>query len=130
MLQVYGIKNCNTVKKSLNWLSDHNFEYEFFDVKKNVLSKHLINDWISKMKSNYTWINLINKSGITWKQLSDEIKNGILTSDDAISIILNKPTIMKRPVITKKGKLIAIGFDENLYEEEIKWVKHLILLKN
>ncbi|MDC0423119.1 Spx/MgsR family RNA polymerase-binding regulatory protein [Methylophilaceae bacterium] len=120
MLQVYGIKNCNTVKKSLNWLSDHNFEYEFFDVKKNVLSKHLINDWISKMKSNYTWINLINKSGITWKQLSDEIKNGILTSDDAISIILNKPTIMKRPVITKKGKLIAIGFDENLYEEEIK----------
>ena len=116
MLQVYGIKNCNTVKKSLNWLSDHNFEYEFFDVKKNVLSKHLINDWISKMKSNYTWINLINKSGITWKQLSDEIKNGILTSDDAISIILNKPTIMKRPVITKKGKLIAIGFDENLYE--------------
>ena len=130
MLQVYGIKNCNTVKKSLNWLSDHNFEYEFFDVKKDILSKHLINDWISKMKSNYTWINLINKSGITWKQLSDEIKNGILTSDDAISIILNKPTIMKRPVITKKGKLIAIGFDENLYEEEIKWVKHLILLKN
>ena len=120
LLKVYGIKNCNTVKKSLNWLSDHNFEYEFFDVKKDVLSKDLINDWINTMKSNYTWVNLVNKSGITWKKLSDEVKNEIVTSDDAIRIILSKPTIMKRPVITKTEKLIAIGFDENLYEEEIK----------
>ena len=120
MLQVYGIKNCNTVKKSLAWLSDHNFKYEFFDDKKGVLNKSLIRNWIDSMKSNYTWENLVNKSGTTWKQLNDEIKNAVVTSDDAISIILSKPTIMKRPVITKKGKLIAIGFDVNLYEEKIK----------
>ena len=120
MLQVYGIKNCNTVKKSLNWLSDHSCEYEFFDVKKGVLNKNLIDGWIDSMKDNYTWENLVNKSGTTWKQLNDENKNAVVTPDDAISIILSKPTIMKRPVITKKGKLIAIGFDVNLYEEKIK----------
>ena len=120
MLQVYGIKNCNTVKKSLNWLSDHSCEYEFFDVKKGVLNKNLIDGWIDSMKDNYTWENLVNKSGITWKQLSDEIKNGIVTPDAAIKVILSKPTIMKRPVITKKDNIIAIGFDINLYEEKIK----------
>jgi arsenate reductase len=120
LLQVYGIKNCNTVKKSLDWLSDHSCEYEFFDVKKGVLNKNLIDGWIDSMKDNYTWENLVNKSSITWKQLSDKNKNEMLTSDAAITIILSKPTIMKRPVITKEGKLIAIGFDINLYEEKIK----------
>ena len=120
MLQVYGIKNCNTVKKSLGWLEENNCQYEFLDVKKGLLNKILIYSWINSMKSNYTWESLVNKSGITWKQLNDENKNAVVTPDDAISIILSKPTIMKRPVITKKGKLIAIGFDVNLYEEKIK----------
>jgi|TARA_B110000967_G_scaffold207962_1_gene258684 arsenate reductase len=120
LLQVYGIKNCNTVKKSLDWLKENNCQYEFFDVKKGLLNKILMEDWIHSMKSNYTWESLVNKSGITWKQLSDKNKNGIVTSDDAIKIILSKPTIMKRPVITKKGKIITIGFDINLYEEKIK----------
>ena len=112
--------NCNTVKKSLNWLSDHNFEYEFFDVKKNVLSKHLINDWIKNISSPYTSENLINKTGMTWRKLSEEEKKLPLTMDNIINLIKKYPTAMKRPLITLEGKVLAIGFDENIYEEKIK----------
>ncbi len=120
MLQVYGIKNCNTVKKSLDWLSDNNHAYEFFDVKKGVLDKALLREWIQGMSISYTWLNLVNKASSSWKQLSSESKAELVTSEDAINMIIKKPTIMKRPVITRQGKIITIGFDQTLYKEQLK----------
>ncbi|HCK04667.1 MAG TPA: arsenate reductase [Methylophilaceae bacterium] len=120
LLQVYGIKNCNTVKKSLDWLSDNNHAYEFFDVKKGVLDKALLREWIQGMSISYTWLNLVNKASSSWKQLSSESKAELVTSEDAINMIIKKPTIMKRPVITRQGKIIIIGFDQTLYKEQLK----------
>ena len=65
MLQVYGIKNCNTVKKGLDWLNDNKIAFEFFDVKKVDLTSNLISDWIKNISSPYTSENLINKTVIT-----------------------------------------------------------------
>jgi len=120
MLRVYGIKNCNTVKKSLDWLNSNNIKFEFFDVKKIDLTINLINDWIKNISSPYTSENLINKKGMTWRRLSDDEKKLPLSKENIINLIQKYPTAMKRPVITDKKKVLAIGFDENIYEEKIK----------
>lgn len=120
MLQVYGIKNCNTVKKGLNWLNDNKIAFEFFDVKKVDLTSNLINDWIKNISSPYTSENLINKTGMTWRKLSEDEKKLPLTKENIISFLKKYPTAMKRPLITNEGDVLAIGFDENIYEEKIK----------
>ena len=120
MLQVYGIKNCNTVKKGLNWLNDNKIAFEFFDVKKVDLTSNLINDWIKNISSPYTSENLINKTGMTWRKLSEDEKKLPLTKENIISLIKKYPTAIKRPLITNEGDVLAIGFDENIYEEKIK----------
>ena len=120
MLHVYGIKNCNTVKKGLEWLNNNNIKFEFFDVKKIDLNTNLINEWIKNISSPYTSENLINKKGMTWRKLSDDEKKLPLTKENIINLIQKYPTAMKRPLITNERKVLVIGFDENIYEEKIK----------
>lgn len=123
MLKVYGIKNCNTVKKSLDWLTNQNFKYEFYDIKKNILNKSLLDVWIKNLGNEYTWKSLINRTSLSWKQLGEEEKNTLSELDNAINAInaiIDKPTLMKRPVITEHEKVILIGFDENLYKKKLK----------
>jgi len=120
MLQVYGIKNCNTVKKGLDWLNDNKIAFKFFDIKKVDLTSNLINNWIKNISTPYTSENLINKTGMTWRKLSEDEKKLPLTKENIISLIKKYPTAMKRPLITNEGDVLAIGFDENIYEEKIK----------
>ena len=120
MLQVYGIKNCNTVKKGLDWLNDNKIAFKFFDIKKVDLTSNLINNWIKNISTPYTSEKLINKTGMTWRKLSEDEKKLPLTKANIISLIKKYPTAMKRPLITNEGKVLAIGFDENIYEEKIK----------
>ena len=123
MLQVYGIKNCNTVKKGLDWLKQKDISFVFLDVKKGILEKSLLESWMINMPNYYSWDKLINKSGVTWRKLTDQDKELALTSKGTIELILLKPTVMKRPVITQNKKIITIGFDESEFVEKIKWVK-------
>ena len=120
MLSVYGIKNCNTVKKGLDWLNKNKIDYEFFDVKKINLTDEKISEWIDNISEPYSPENLLNKSGMTWRKLSEEEKKLPLTMENIINLIKKYPTAMKRPLITLEGKVLAIGFDENIYEEKIK----------
>ena len=120
MLHVYGIKNCNTVKKGLDWLNDNKIEFNFFDVKKVDLSNNLINNWIKNISSPYAAENLINKTGMTWRKLSEDEKKIPLSKENIIYLIKKYPTAMKRPLITLEGKVLVIGFEENIYEEKIK----------
>ena len=120
LLKVYGIKNCNTVKKGLDWLNKNKIEFEFFDVKKIDLTTEIIDEWIENMSPPYSSENLINKSGMTWRKLSDDEKKLPLTTKNIINLIKKYPTAMKRPLITNNKKVLAIGFDENIYNEKIK----------
>ena len=120
MLHVYGIKNCNTVKKGLQWLNDNKIAFDFFDVKNVDLTTNLINDWIKNISSPYTAENLINKTGMTWRKLSEDEKKLLLTKENIINLIQKYPTTLKRPLITDEKKVLAIGFDEKIYEEKIK----------
>ena len=119
MLEVFGIKNCSTVKKSLTWLEEKKIPYEFLDVKKSVLSESLLKLWMDNIPKPYTWENLINKSGMTWRKLPDSKKNMELDKKYAIKLIMENASIMKRPVILKNKTIVTIGFDESEFNTKI-----------
>jgi arsenate reductase (glutaredoxin) len=113
MITVYGIKNCDTMKKAFLWLNDHEIEYTFHDYKKEGVDEELLRDLIAKTKME----ELINMRGTTWKQLDEEERMSIIDKDAAFELMKSKPSMIKRPILEKYGKII-IGFDEKAWELE------------
>jgi arsenate reductase len=74
---------------------------------------------MTEMPNHYSWDRLINKSGTTWRNLSDDEKNMALKPKTAIELILQKPSVMKRPVIIKNNKVLTIGYDESEFDKNI-----------
>lgn len=108
---VYGIKNCNTVKKALDWLSENNIPYEFHDFKKLGISETKLEEWALKMG----WEPLVNKRGTTWKQLDTERQNTVNSKQEAFKLMQEKTSVIKRPVIETE-KSTYVGFDETAYK--------------
>ena len=114
MFTVYGIPNCNTVKKARTWLDDHGIEYAFHDYKKKGIEAERIQEWYKK----FPWEKLVNKAGTTWKALTDEEKALVQNEKTAIDLMISKTSVIKRPVIEDShGKAIALGFSEENYEQ-------------
>lgn len=111
-MQLFGIPNCNTVKKARDWLDQHNIVYTFHDFKKNGVSQALLENWLSQMP----WEKLINRAGMTWRNLSDAEKAVVVDATSAISLMLAKPSIIKRPILVKDDKILALGFVESSYQ--------------
>jgi len=107
---VYGIKNCDTVKKALTWLKEHELTYEFHDFKKEGISEDRLIKWSEQLG----WEALLNKRGTTWKQLDQQTKESIIDSLSAFALMQAKPSVIKRPVI-EAGEILLNGFDENAY---------------
>lgn len=110
--KVYGIPNCNTVKKALTWLDDNKVNYEFHNYKKLGISKEKLGEWTKQ----HPWEKVMNKAGMTYRKLSDNEKGGIINAESAIEILLDKTSMIKRPII-ESDKIVAIGFDEATYEK-------------
>ena len=109
---LFGIKNCDTVKKARRWLEDANIDYQFHDVREDDLSKNQVQTWVDALG----WESVLNKRSTTWKQLSDDDKNTIDESK-AISLMLEHPTLIKRPVLEHgEDKQISNGFKAAQYE--------------
>jgi arsenate reductase len=113
-MKVYGIKNCNTVKKALDWLNENKVTYEFQDFKKLGVSTQKLQEWDAK--AGYE--KFMNKQGLTWKQLDPAVKESIKTKDDALRLLQEKTSMIKRPVIEKDGFLF-FGFDEAVYSKAL-----------
>ncbi|RYY37690.1 MAG: Spx/MgsR family RNA polymerase-binding regulatory protein [Sphingobacteriaceae bacterium] len=111
-MKVYGITNCNTVKKALDWLKTNNVAYEFHDFKKLGVSTEKLQEWDGK--AGYE--KFLNKQGLTWKQLEPEVKEGVKTKDDALQLLQQKTSMIKRPVI-EDGGFLYFGFDEAAYKQ-------------
>lgn len=111
-MKLYGIPNCNTVKKARTWLSERGQIVEFHDFKKQGISEALLKNWV-KLAG---WEKLVNRKGTTWRQLPDDIKNSINNEAAAIQLMLEKSSVIKRPVMEYNGK-ITVGFDEIMYQE-------------
>jgi arsenate reductase len=112
MTILYGINNCDTVKKALKWLSNQQISVEFYDFKQQPLTIELLKKFISLS----TWPQLINKRSTTYRHLPDDIKDNLLTNDElAFKTVLAQPTLLKRPLLLHKNKLY-LGFNESTYQ--------------
>ena len=116
MKTVYAIPNCNTVKKALDWLIANKVNFEFHDYKKKGITATQLTNWCKQIG----WEALINKKGATWRQLPKEIQESITTQKAAIALMMEKTSIIKRPLIEEDGKILALGFDEAEYKKALK----------
>jgi len=111
MLRVYGIKNCDTVKKSLKWLDQNELAYEFIDVRQQPLQENTVREWLTQLPAE----SLLNKRSTSWRNLSDEQKS--LDDHQAIaSLVAEQPTLFKRPLV-ESGKDIHCGFNEKVWSQ-------------
>ena len=108
---VYGIPNCNTVKKAMTWLKENGFEPEFHDFKKKGVSREKLSAWCDA----FGWEKVLNKQGTTWKKLDKEVQGTVVDKETAIAVLLNNTSAIKRPVIEVDGKAMLIGFSEVEY---------------
>lgn len=115
-LILYGIPNCNTVKKARDWLAINQISYQFYDFKKLGISAELLNNWLAQFPRE----QLINRAGLTWRGLQGSEKDNITNDANAITLMQAKTSVIKRPVLTNNGKIIGLGFVEANYKELFK----------
>ena len=113
MLTLYGIKNCDTVKKARAWLDQHGISYQFHDVRADGLSAEQLQNFAARVD----WSVLLNRTSTSWRKLSSEQQTD-LTEHKAIQLIVNTPTLLKRPVLDT-GELLLVGFKEQDYQDKL-----------
>ncbi|KMQ80506.1 glutathione-dependent thiol reductase [Candidatus Burkholderia pumila] len=109
---IYGIPNCDSVKKARVWLEEHGVSFEFHDFKKAGVNEKLVQNWLKDVPLDH----LINKRGTTWRGLSEVHKAEADTTSGAIALIIHKPSIIKRPVLVVNGRVKTLGFSAEQYE--------------
>ena len=109
MITMYGIPNCDTIKKARTWLEAHKIEYAFHDYKKAGIDKARLEGWVKQAG----WEILLNRAGTTFKKLPAADKTG-LTEKKAVTLMLAQPSMIKRPVLERQGK-ITVGFKPDEY---------------
>jgi len=112
MFTLYGIKNCNTVKKARTWLEANGIAYQFHDVRADGLTLEKLQSFAARVD----WNSLLNRTSTSWRKLSPEQQSD-LTEDKAIQLIVNTPTLLKRPVLDT-GDLLLVGFKEHDYQDK------------
>jgi len=110
---IYGIKNCDTMKKAFVWLDKADVAYDFHDYKKAGVSKGDLEKWCKAAG----WETVLNRAGTTFKKLPESDKEG-LTERKAIALMMAQPSMIKRPVLDD-GKHLLIGFKPDEYEKEL-----------
>ena len=101
------------MKKARKWLEKHDIEYQFYDYKKAGIAADTLKNWAKQVG----WETLLNKRGTTWRKLPEGTKQGV-TQQTAIKLMVESPSLIKRPVIVK-GKNILVGFDELSYRDKL-----------
>lgn len=109
---VYGIPNCDTVKKARTWLEARGVSFEFHDFKKAGLPASLVKAWLADVPLEL----LLNRCGTTWRGLSEAAKAAAETPDGAIALMVEKPSVVKRPVVVVDGRVKTLGFSAEAYE--------------
>jgi arsenate reductase len=110
MTTLYGISNCDTIKKARRWLDDHNVDYDFHDYKKAGIDKETLQAWCKE----FGFESLLNKRGTTWRKLDDTLKDNV-DEASAIDIMCEHTSVIKRPVLIS-GSTRILGLDENAYQ--------------
>ncbi|MGY3452617.1 ArsC family reductase [Bradyrhizobium sp. USDA 4353] len=116
-ITIYGIKNCDTMKKARAWLDEHRIAYDFHDYKIAGIDNATLKAWSDEVG----WEVLLNRAGTTFKKLPDAEKEG-LTESKAIALMLAQPSMIKRPVLDLGAKRV-VGFKPDVYATEVKAAK-------
>lgn len=109
---LYGIPNCDTVKKARTWLDSHGIPYQFHDFKKAGLDGAQVQQWLRDVD----WEILVNRKGTTWRALDDARKAQITGAAEAQTLMLETPSVIKRPVLQHAGRT-HVGFSEAVYRQ-------------
>lgn len=111
MMKIYGIKNCNTMKRAFTALDQHDVSYEFHDYKKQGIDEATLKQWLTQKDQDL----ILNKKGTTWKKLSTDQQDYALENEEQfIETLIANPSMIKRPVLDI-GSTIVVGFDEAEY---------------
>ena len=113
MLTMYGIKNCDTIKKARRWLEAHQIEYRFHDYRADGLERAQLDTFIAELG----WQALLNTRGTTWRKLAESLRNSIDNADAAAALMLEMPAIIKRPLLCAPGKPMLLGFSDSSYQQ-------------
>ncbi|TVP54107.1 MAG: Spx/MgsR family RNA polymerase-binding regulatory protein [Halomonadaceae bacterium] len=102
---LYGISNCDAVRKARRWLEERNIPFQYHDFRKDGITEGQIRDWLSRMDR----FTLISQRSPTWKKIPQEIRDN-LNDDGAVALLLETPTLIKRPLLDS-GEQLSTGFD-------------------
>lgn len=111
IMKVYGIKNCDTVKKARKFLDEAGVEYSFHDYKKDGVDA----DKLAKFVGEFGWEAVLNKRGTTWRRLDEATQNGVTDAKSALDVMIENPSVIKRPIVEGAEKNF-IGFDAVAWE--------------
>lgn len=114
-ISIWGIKNCNTMKKAFNYLDDHHVNYQFHDYKKEIMSTELLQQILKTIPLE----QLLNKKSTTWRSLTEKDKEKANDQTTAVELMQNYPTLIKRPIIELNDSFL-VGFSEENYEQFFK----------
>lgn len=106
MTTLYGIPNCDTVKKARDWLTSHGVDYTFHDFKKQGVPEPQLDAWLQAVG----WETLVNRKGTTWRKLDDAAKAAVTDSASARALVLSQPSVIKRPVVQWPDGRVTVGF--------------------
>lgn len=111
MTNIFGIKNCDTMKKAFKWLDENGVEYDFHDYKKEGVDEAVLRQALCA----HGWENVINRRGTTWRKLPDDVKNS-MDETAAISVAIDNPSIVKRPLLVHQDN-VYLGFKAEDYKQ-------------
>ncbi len=110
MTTLCGIKNCDSVKKARKWLQQHNIDYRFYDFRSEGVTQEKLRQW----SKTVGWETLLNRRGTSWRQLPEEVRDGVGEAS-ALALMLENPTLIKRPVLELDNGAVHIGFKAEHY---------------
>jgi Spx/MgsR family transcriptional regulator len=110
MIKLFGIPNCDTIKKTKKWLEQNNIDYTFHDYRKDGISTEMVSDFCQQLD----WQQVLNKRGTTYRQLDDATKES-LTAESVIALLVEHPAMIKRPILQKDNELY-LGFKAEQYQ--------------
>ena len=106
-ITLYGIPNCDTVKKARAWLAEHDIAYTFHDYKKQGVPADLLDGWMAQLG----WERLVNRQGTTWRKLPEAMRVGVTDAAGAKRLMLAQASVIKRPVVDWGDGRLTVGFD-------------------
>jgi Spx/MgsR family transcriptional regulator len=116
MITLYGIPNCDTVKKARTWLTDHGVDYTFHDFKKQGVPTNMLPDWITALGLD----TLINHKGPTWRKLDAATQASVVDAASATAVVLANSSVIKRPLVVWADGTVTVGFSEALFAQRLK----------